>query len=149
MSREVVLVGDHVTAVYTHLEAVLGALSNPVPIQIGERPKKAGDPQFADAPYVVIGITSGGLLDGPLSNTQADADYRIWIACYGNTATEAYTLRDIVQAEMMDKSNFTIPNRVIRDIRMDVPTGGAFRDDDVQTPLFYTREIYVLRTTPA
>lgn len=146
--RTVVLINDHIQPVVDHLTTVLGGLEAQVPVGYGERPI-GDDKKFKEAPYVVISYIVGGRLDGPLSDTQADVELRIVSVAYGNTAREATILRDLVHAEMMDTSNFTVTNRRIRDMRVEVPSDGAYRDDDISTPLFYTRQIYVMDTTPA
>jgi len=148
MARTAVLIQDHIQPIIDHLTTVLGGLSHSVPVGYGERPINASH-EFEDPPYIVVSHIVGGTVDGPLSDTQADITLRVLILCNGSTAREATVLRDIVHQEMSDKSNFSITNRKVRDIRVEVPSDGAYRDDDVPTPMFYDRQIYVLNTTPA
>ena len=148
MSRTTVLIDDHLQPIIDHLTTVLGTLSYPVAVGDGERPIDT-DKKFIEPPYITVHHIVGGTMDGPLNDTQADVSLRIAIVSFGNTAKEARVLRDIVHAELMDKSNFSITNRRIRDIRLEVPSDGAYRDDDVQTPIFYERQIYLLNTTPS
>lgn len=139
---------DHVDPVVNHLQTAMDGYSASVTVSYGERPIDASK-KFIPPPYVVVFHIVGGRLDGPLSDTQADIELRILVVCYGNTARETTILRDLTHAEMMDKSNFTVTGRRIRDIRLETPSDGIYRDDDVSTPIFYTRTIYVMNTVPA
>ncbi len=149
MPRTAVLIADHLDPIVARLTATLGALPNPIPVGFGQRPIDITDKKLHEPPYVVVTYIKGGTMDGPLSDTQVDISMRILISCMGNSAREATVLRDIVHADMMDTANFTITNRKIRDIKVEVPSDGAFRDDDVPTPIFYTLQIYLLDTVPA
>lgn len=148
MARSVVLISDHIQPIVDHLDTTMGALAVPVAVGFGERPKKS-DKDFYPPPYIVVTYVMGGGLDGPLSDSQADITLRVAIVCMGNTASEATILRDISHAEMMDKTNFVVTGRKVRDIRVEIPSDGTYRDDDVSTPIFYTRQIYLMDTTPA
>ena len=148
MPRTTVLINDHMNAVITHLESVLDAQpGGKIPVGYGERPKDSKE-QFYEPPYLVVSYLVGGDLDGPLSDTQADVSLRLVLISNGSSAREATILRDIAHAEMQ-KENFTIANRKVRDVRVEIPSDGTYRDDDVATPIFYTRQIYLLDTTPA
>ena len=148
MSRTTVLLTNHIQAIVDHITTTMAGYTADINVGFGERPKKP-DGTFYDPPYIVISHVAGGTLDGPLSDSQADHTIRVLIMAMGNTAREALVARDLAHAEMMDKSNFTITGRKIRDISVEVPSDGAYRDDDVQTPIFYTRQIYLLDTTPS
>jgi len=146
--RTVVLLNDHLTAIVTRLTSTMTALASPVYVGYGERPVNPATKQHYPPPYLVVSYLPGGTLDGSLSDSQADVAIRILINSMGNSAQEATIVRDIAHADMMDKSNFTITNRKIRNLSLEIPSDGTYRDDDAPTPIFYTRQIYILDTTP-
>lgn len=146
-TRTDVLIVDHIQPVVDYLTSVLGVLDHAVPVGFGERPVNA-ETKHEPPPYAVVSYLPGGLLDGPISDSQADITLRISIFSMGNTAREATVLRDLVHKEM-HKENFTVTNRKIRNLTVESPSDGVFRDDDVPTPIFYTRQIYVMDTTPS
>ena len=145
--RTVVLVTDHIQAIVDHMNTVLGALTYPVPVGFGERPIKA-DKQHEPPPYLMVQFLAGGFAEGPLDDTQADINLRVLLVSAGNTAHEASVLRDIAHAQMQ-ASNFSVANRKVRDVRVQGVTDGIYRDDDVPTPIFYTRQTYLMDTVPA
>ena len=147
MSRTPVLINDHIEPLVTYFSTYLGGLSHPVFVGFGERPIDANS-KFYDPPYLVISYLAGGLLDGPITDSQADVSLRILILTTGKTAQEATVLRDIVHTEMSDKSNFSITNRKLRNLSVETPSDGSYRDDDAPSPIFYTRQIYLMDTTP-
>lgn len=145
--RTPVFIVDHIQAVIDHLESVLSILSYPVPIGFGERPVSVSK-AFVDPPYLIVTYLPGGFTQGPLDDTQADIVLRVLLVSNGNTAHEASVLRDICHGEMQ-ASNLTVTNRKVRDVRVEGFTDGIFRDDDVPTPIFYTRQVYLMDTVPA
>jgi len=142
-----VLITDHVMAIVDYLDTYLGTLAHPVPVGFGERPV-AADKSFEEPPYAMVTVWGGGQTSGPLDDTQADIILPIMIVSNGNTAHEASVLRDIIHAQMQ-ASNFAVANRKVRDVRTQGVTDGIFRDDDVPTPIHYTRQVYLMDTTPA
>lgn len=148
MPRTIVLLHDHLIAIVTRLTSTMTALASPVYVGYGERPIDPATKQHYPPPYLVVSYLPGGSFDGSINDSQADVNLRILINSMGNSAQEATIVRDIAHADMMDKSNFTITNRKIRDLSLEIPSDGTYRDDDAPTPIFYTRQIYVLDTTP-
>jgi len=149
MSRTVVNRSEHVTAVIDHLRASISAF----PIGDGYRPViESADPdldaKYEDPPYAIVFLRPGGILDGPISDSEADTVFSIQITGVGNTQTEALTVSDIC-LKYMDKGSITIPNRKIRNISKSISSDGAQRDDDVPTPVYYSFEIYDIDTVPA
>jgi len=144
--RTDVLIADHIQPIVDYLTTILGGLGAAIPVGFGERPVNA-DKQHSLPPYVVVSFLPGGLLDGPVSDSQADVLLRLIVLSMGNTASEATTLRDIAHKEM-HKENFSITNRKIRNLTIENPSDGVYRDDDAPTPIFYTRQIYLMDTTP-
>lgn len=138
------------------IEGVLSALqTNISSFKIGDgiRPViESVDPdkdrKYYDPPYAVLHLRPGGDLDGPLTDSQADAVFSVQITAVGNTQIEALRVQDTC-AKYMDRSYITIPNRKIRTIKKDFASNGTERDDDVPTPVYYSFEIYDIDTTPA
>jgi hypothetical protein len=147
MARTSVLIADHIQPIVDFLTAQLGVLSYPIPVGFGERP--IGDDKLHEPPpYLFVTYLPGGTLDGPLSDSQADVSIRILLFSAGKTAREATVLRDIAHQEM-HKENFTVSNRKIRNLIVETPSDGTYRDDDAPSPIFYTRQIYLMDTTPS
>lgn len=147
MARTTVLITDHLQPIIDYQVAQLDTLDYAVPVGFGERPV-TNTGEFDEPPYLVISYLPGGSLDGPISDSQADVSIRVLIASMGKTAKEASVLRDIAHGNMQ-KENISVTNRKVRDLKVDSPTDGVYRDDDAPTPIFYTRQIYLMDTTPA
>lgn len=131
-----------------HTQALLDALSVlPIPIGDAEAPR-LGDHSEIGTPYLVLYPLVGGLMDGPLSDTQADVTLPYQITSVGSTRQQAQVIIDAARA-IMKRENITVPNRKVRDLRHISPSSGVIRDDDLPIPLHYGYDRYELDTTPA
>ena len=138
------IIGDHFRAILTALENA----ALPFPVGEWDRPTDLNE-RFDNPPYAVTRIfPSTGQFDGPLTNTQIDISVRFQILGVGVTEMQALDVTDICRPVMV-RSNLVIPGRKIMDLSLMVVHGGARRDDDLQTPFFYSTDLYELRTTPS
>lgn len=142
MARTVVLTEDHTEAVLVNLRM------STIPIGDGVIPRNA-DKSIEIVPYAALYPIVGGDFDGPLNDTQADVTLHYQITAVGETRQQAQVIIDILRARMLDKSNFTIAGRSVRDVRLITPFSGIIRDDDLPNPLFYGYDRYELDTVPA
>lgn len=148
MTRTQFFISDHINSVVDHMTTYLKTLDYEVPVGFGERPV-GSDKKHLPPPYLVVSFMSGGSNNGPISDSEADVLLRILLLATGNTAKEATVLHDITHNQMIVKENFSINNRILRTIRTESPSDGIYRDDDDPSPIFYTRHIYLLDTTPS
>lgn len=138
------VIGDHLRAILTALENE----SFPWPVGEWQRPVDL-DERFDDPPYALVRIyPSTGQFDGPLADSQTDIHLRFQIMGVGISQMQSIDVTDICRPAMV-KSKLSIPNRSIMDLRLMVVHGGARRDDDLQTPFFYSTDLYELQTTPS
>ena len=131
-----------------HLQGVLDALDGVVPFPVGdgERPKNAQE-QFVDPPFAVVRLfTSAEEFTGPLNDTQQDVVIRFQIVGVGNTQTQAVVAQDVCRQQLRDKSNIIVTGRSVRDSRLMIASNGAYRDDDLPTPVFYCYDIWEIDT---
>lgn len=142
MPRTTVLLEDHTTAILTALQ------TSTITIGDGEAPRTP-DKSEINPPYAVLYPIPGGLFDGPLSDTQADISLIYQITAVGKTRQQAQVILDICRAIMMDKSNISIPGRLVRSVTLITPHSGTIRDDDLPNPLFYGYDRYEVDTTPS
>lgn len=114
-----------------------------------QRPK-AGDERFDSPPYALVRpFPSAGEFDGPLSEGQADTVLRIQLLGVGEIEQQAIAVTDICRAGMKKSLvNAQLTGRRVMDLRLMTVHGGARRDDDLQTPFFYSTDLYELHTTP-
>ncbi len=141
MARSVISLDDHFAAIKASLD------NAPFPIGDGVAPRGTNKEEV-DPPYAVLYLIGGGTLDGPLSDSQADASYMFQITAVGETRQQALVVLDISRS-LMQRELISVPSRVVRDIRLASPTSGMVRDDDLPNPLFYGYDRYELDTTPA
>jgi hypothetical protein len=142
VARTVVLLEDHTDAVLTLLR------TSTIEIGDGVIPRNA-DKSVKTIPFAALYPLLGGDFDGPLSDTQADVSLMYQITSVGETRQQAQIVLDILRVLMADRSNFLIPNRAVRDVRLLTPFSGIVRDDDLPNPVFYGYDRYELDTTPA
>lgn len=114
-----------------------------------ERPK-AGDERFDNPPYALIRpFPSAGEFDGPLSEGQADTVLRVQVLGVGEVEQQALATTDICRSGMKKSLvNAQLTGRRVMDLRLMTVHGGARRDDDLQTPFYYSTDLYELHTTP-
>lgn len=141
MARTVVLLEDHFKGIKDSLDL------STITIGDGTAPRGAGKVEL-DPPYAVLYLIAGGTMDGPLSDSQADVNLIFQITAVGVTRQQALVVLDITRARMQ-RELITIPNRKVRDLRLNLPASGMVRDDDLPNPLFYGYDRYELDTTPA
>jgi hypothetical protein len=138
------VIGDHLRAILSALETA----ALPFPVGEWDRPKDLNE-RFENPPYAVTRIfPSTGQFDGPISNTQIDINLRFQILGVGETQMQAIDVSDICRPVMVS-SLVTVAGRKTQDLKLMVVSGGARRDDDLQTPFFYSTDLYELRTTPS
>ena len=143
MSRTVINTDDHTAGMIDALES-----NQVLPVGDGVAPRNPDKTEISP-PFLVIYPVVGGTFDGPLSDTQADVSLVYQITAVGKTRESAQAGIDLARAVLMDRSNVTITNRVVRDIRLVTPFSGIVRDDDLPNPLFYGYDRYELDTTPS
>lgn len=134
--------------VHPHYTGVLENLQKITQFRIGEGERPRAGNVFLDPPYAVLYVLTGGDLDGPLSDTQADATIRFQITAVGRSEPEALAVQDICTARMK-KANVTVTDRRVRRLWRSAGSNGVRRDDDLPTPLFYCYQQWDLETTPA
>jgi len=134
---------------YNHYLAVLNNLQTITNFEVGdgERPKDVTG-AFLDPPYAVLFLISGGDMEGPISDSQADITLRFQITAVGQSPKEAIVVQDYCAAKM-HKSNLSISGRKVRNLTKVLASNGVRRDDDVPTPVFYCFQQWDLDTTPA
>ena len=126
-----------------HAVGVLTALRTLEPgIAVGDGVRPAATPSC------VLDDIGGGALDGPVSDSQADAEVPFQVRCIGRSAEEARWVADKVRAAVV---NVTVAGRVMsRPVEFDGPGGQLNRDDDAASPSLYGYQIrFRLHTTPA
>lgn len=144
------IIGDHVRACETAVQNYLTAAPGiDWIIARWQRPRDL-DQRFSSPPYALIRVyPSTGEFDGPLTDTQIDIVLRIQILGVGVSEDQAIDVTDICRNGMKRSLvSPLIPNRRVMDLRLMVAHGGARRDDDLQTPFFYSTDLYELQTTP-
>jgi hypothetical protein len=141
VARTVVLLEDHYKAIKDSLDL------STVPIGDGVAPRGSGKAELPP-PFAVLYLVSGGVMEGPLNDTQADVLLIFQITAVGTTRQQALVVLDITRTRMQ-KEFLTIPGRRVRDLRLNLPSSGMIRDDDLPNPLFYAYDRYELDTTPA
>jgi hypothetical protein len=141
MPRTTILLEDHTDAILTLLR------STTIEIGDGQAPRNA-DKSEIDPPYAVLYSLTGGLFDGPLSDSQADVSLIYQVTAVGEIRQQAQVILDVIRA-VMKKENLAITGRAVRDVRLVSPNSGLVRDDDLPNPLFYGYDRYEVDTTPA
>jgi hypothetical protein len=141
VARTTIFLEKHAAGVLTALAAA------PFPIGDGVAPRGLNK-QELDPPYAVLYQIPGGLFDGPISDSQADAVLVYQITANGLTRQQAAVVLDICR-DLMKRENIIVAGRKVRDVRLSVPSSGIMRDDDLANPLFYGYDRYEMDTTPA
>lgn len=153
------------TLIRPHLKGMLDALENndvpslgvPFPWPIGDwlRPRGSDadpleDDRFVDPPFVNVRVfPSAGDFDGPISDTQVDIEIRFQIQSVGLSQTQAVQVLDLTREIYANKANVIVTNRRVMDLKLMTTSGGASRDDDLPSPVYYAFDIYELWTTPS
>lgn len=126
----------------THSKAVEAALvAAGLRVGVGRRP--AGD-----LPCVVL--YPGGLneLNGPVSDSHADAAPIMQITSVGATVDQTEWARDKAAVALLDGA-ITVAGRAHAQPPVLEASQPVRRDDDVTPPVFYAVDLYRLSTTPA
>lgn len=114
------------------------------PIAVGGRPKDATG-KLILPPYAYFELFPGGEMDGPLSDSQADMEFRIRIVGVGKSADEAHNVSDAC-TKRMHKEYISIAGRKVRTVRRVTSNAGDERDDDTATPLYFHVVIWEIDT---
>lgn len=106
-----------------------------------------GASQFVN--YLVVHSTPGGLLDGPLGDPHADAEFVWQIDACSATQYGAEIAGDNARAALLVQGlpPLNVAGRAIRWIREDIPAGGA-REDPDQPSIWRLWAMYRIATTP-
>lgn len=135
---------DHTDGVVAVLEAVGLSVGRGVR---NSEPDGSGD--ALDPPCAVVHPIPGGTRHGTLDDHVKHAELVYQITCVGQTAAQAESVRDDVEAAML--GGITVSGRLIDVIRIDFGSDDTRRDDDIGAPkLFFTSTPrYRLQSTPA
>lgn len=141
---------DHVDAVVSHLD--LGALGpvgdsvKPVEHTGGAKPGWAGAPGTSAFVAWTAVYLIDLVLDGPMSDPDADADLVIQTTSVGATRAQAQTTADLVAERILNVA-MTVPGRTVVHVEHH-SSGGVQREDDLTPPEFSAINRWSISTTP-
>lgn len=131
-----------------HALAILAALTTAgVAAGDGHAPHSIDPGSDAWTPYSVLYMLNGGELDGPLNAPEADGELPFQLTSVGRLAAEARYQADEATAAITTTA-ITVTGRTIQRARLSEAGSGVQRDDDVQPPLFYVVQRFVLTSRP-
>ena len=131
-----------VVAARPHADGILLAARRcPCPIYDGV----AGDE--SNKPYGVFYDLSGGKLDGPIGDPDADVEFPYQITIVGESPDQVRALADAVRSSLAD--GITVDGRAVVRNAPDGGLGQMQRDDAVGDPVFYLTPRWRLTSTPA
>ena len=125
--------------------AVIGVLET-IGRPVGDAASPAGAPVDL-APYVVLYPMWRRNPDGPVDDPEADTEYVYQLTCVGRDRQGAQVMRDQCRATLTRES-LTVSGTEIAAVWWDSGSGDVTRDDDLDPPLFYCTDRFVLSTTP-
>lgn len=125
-----------------HTDGVIAALEA-AGLSVGD-----GSGKGLTAPYCVV-YTDLGDLDGPMGDRFADAEQHFFVHSIGLDRNGAQWEADKARVALLG-TPITVEGREVMYVNPE--PGGSLpvqRDDDIQPPLYYAVDEYVLATTPA
>lgn len=128
----------------THVAAVIAALETAgKPVGHAETPSDPGNLY-----YIVDPQTQ--LLDGPLTGDHRWARFAYQVRYIATTPEGVERLRDWARTVLLDATSYTIADRTVLDVDLEVSNNAVSRDEDLrERTMFYTADRFVLHTDPA
>ena len=124
-----------------HAAGVLAAMATTGrPVGDGEAPTKT------DFPYLVLHDITGGLLDGPIADPDADVAWAYQVDAVGLTADQSRWMADKATTAL---GNVTVAGRTVMRNERVGGTGRTRREDGLGEPTIFTHvAVWHLHTTP-
>jgi hypothetical protein len=127
----------------TATDVIISHLETETTLNVGDS-QAPGD---TTRPYLVVYNTGAAIIDGTLSDADADQSVEYQVTSVGDTSEQAEWAQSLPRTAMTVA--ITPPSGASWGAPRLQPAVGTSRDDTYQPPLFYAVDVYRIHTTPS